>query len=190
MGPAVERLVVKLGRVHVRPYLRRSRGKVEHVSDYTYFRGGPRLGDAAARRLAEEAAGGGFSYQPFTGTEPKRGYMVGGLVDPAEITVGSDRKAAAKAIARYVREHAEDFERDPNLYIGGWIDDRTGRLVIEVSENVEDRAGAVGRGTERNQVSIYDVAGGQTLDTHGSGEFRPSITRLREKVAAVTRGGG
>ncbi len=127
----------------------------------------PRISEREARLLAER--GGGFSYQPFTGTQPTTGFMVAGISEPVTVSV-RDSIAARDAIVDFVDAHAEEFAANPNLYIGGWSSG--GEVTIELAQNVDDRAEAAALGSDRNQVAIWDVEGGREIETGGTGEYR------------------
>jgi hypothetical protein len=68
------------------------------------------------------------------------------------------------------------FERGPaggDLWIGGWLERDSAGVPqarhFDVSEQVMDRERALLAGHIRNQVSIYDLAAGECLDTGGTG---------------------
>jgi hypothetical protein len=132
-----------------------------------------------ARALAER---GGFSFQPFTASLPSGGFMVAGISEPVTVAVKNTNEAA-NAIVKYVDEHAADFDRDPNLYIGGWVSG--GEITIELAENVADRAEAAALGEGRNQIAIFDIANGEEIGTGGTGEFRGTSMPLDVYVAVI-----
>jgi hypothetical protein len=52
-------------------------------------------------------------------------------------------------------------------YLGTWLNE--GKVYLDVSENIMDRAEAIRLGQERNQLAIYDVVAGDSIDTGGTG---------------------
>lgn len=119
-------------------------------------------------RLAET---GGFSWSPHSGEAPADGYMVAmtghTMQLPEEIL--DDPEAAARAIVGYIKGKKSVFTGNQELYVGGWVED--GKLWLEPSERVPDRAAAIRKGREQDQIAIYDVAAGDVIDTGGAGGF-------------------
>ncbi|MEV0590005.1 hypothetical protein [Nonomuraea cavernae] len=114
---------------------------------------------------------GGFTWSPHTRRPPDDGYMValtGHTVQhPASLL--DDLDASAVAIDDYLMRRRSLFENDRDVYLGGWIED--GKLWLEPSRNVRDRAAAVRLARETDQIAIYDVRAGTTIDTGGAGGF-------------------
>ena len=123
---------------------------------------------------------GGFSVHPKTGSEPDAGYMV--AVDGHSGIYPADRfyedaDWRESVIDDWLKREADQFDLDPeHMYIGGYADvNAEGEqiVVLDPSENVfVPEAEAVRLGTERNQVSIYDVVNHEVIDTGGTGGYR------------------
>jgi len=149
------------------------------------LQGGPQpshVPGAQALGLAGEAEAGGFSVSAFTGTGPTSGYMVAGIEEPTVVKVGSDPIVTANAIEKFMDAHAG---MDPNLYVGGWVNE--GNLYLEPAENVAGRAEAVARGEERNQVAIWDVSNTAEIQTGGSGEFTGAGTARAGRTSDIEK---
>lgn len=116
--------------------------------------------------LVDEAIEGGFSYSPFTHHEPTDGYMVARVGMAVEVPAGS-REEAARGLREFISSHRDLLRAEPDLFIGGWVED--GKLIIEPSDQVHDRAEAVLLAQARDQIALFDVAGTRTIDTGGSG---------------------
>ena len=119
--------------------------------------------------LVDEAIAGGFSFNPFTHHEPTDGYMVARVDMAVEVPAGS-REEAVRGMHEFLAAHRDLFEAEPDLFIGGWVEN--GTLIIEPSDQVTDRAEAVLLAQARDQIALFDVAGTRTIDTGGSGGAR------------------
>lgn len=109
----------------------------------------------------------GFSVSLASGGQPVHGYMVAqqGHTHTFPEAVLHDRKALARAIDTMLMKEKGAF--GPNTYLGGWVHD--GKLWLEPSDNIASRDEAVREGSRRDQIAIWDVAGGQEISTGGSG---------------------
>ncbi len=110
----------------------------------------------------------GFSLDPKTGKAPTGGFMVAlpGHTHQYPDTIMKDEKQLADAIDKFLMSEREAFKR-PGVHLGGWVSD--GKLWLDPSENIADRTEAIGAGKSRDQLAIWDVAGGQEIDTGGTG---------------------
>jgi hypothetical protein len=113
----------------------------------------------------------GFSVSPRTGEAPASGYMV--ALDghthryPAEIL--DDPAKLHKAIDDMLMSERESFQ-GKDMYLGGWVED--GKLWLDPSQNVQNRATAEQLGRARDQVGIFDLNTFNTINTGGSGGGR------------------
>lgn len=110
----------------------------------------------------------GFSVSMASGKSPHSGYMVA-VNDhthtfPASV-MDSDQ-ALADAIDQMLMSEPGVFGQD-GMYLGGWVHD--GKLWLEPSRNIADRQQAEQLAAQDNQIAIWDVAGGQEIQTGGSG---------------------
>lgn len=103
----------------------------------------------------------GFSYQPFYGVAPTRGYMVS-VHKELELTIPLD-EIKPEDLYRYMREHMGLFESDPRLFFGGW-NNRRGGFVLDVSRLVDTAEQAEMLGRENQQESYYDIADDRPVD--------------------------
>lgn len=118
--------------------------------------------------LAGHVAPEGFSLDPRSGRSPTSGFMVSlpGHTHQYPDSVMKDPHQLAAAIDHTLMSEKEIF-KGSDVYLGGWVSD--GKLWLDPSENINDRELAVKMGRSRNQVAIWDVQGGQEIDTGGSG---------------------
>ena len=121
-------------------------------------------GGAMAPHVSPE----GFSLDPHTGRPPSHGYMVAlpGHTHQYPDSVMKDEKQLADAIDKFLMSEREAFKK-PGVHLGGWVSD--GKLWLDPSENITDRDEAIKAGKARDQLAIWDVAGGQEIDTGGTG---------------------
>ena len=129
-----------------------------------------RFASDALGALAAQATDG-FSVRGIDMKTPTRGYMVarvgGGIVLDAP-TVESTKQG----IKQFMAENKQKFQDDPTLYFGGWKDPATGKLYLELSDNVASKKISLELGSRRDQISVYDVIKGRTLQTGGTGGTR------------------
>ena len=113
----------------------------------------------------------GFSVSLHSGDTPKQGYMVA-QTDHTHVfpeTVLDDRKALTTAIDEMLMSERSAFE-DRDTYLGGWVHD--GKLWLEPSDNITNKATAVREAAQRNQIAIWDVNNGAEIQTGGTGGGR------------------
>lgn len=111
----------------------------------------------------------GASVKPQTGTVPTSGYMVslaGRTAFPAATDLAGPR--GPQIISNYARTNSDKLTA-PDMHIGSWNDD-TGKVHLDVSQNIPDRATAIRVGRQQNQQAIYDVARKKLINTGGTGD--------------------
>jgi GNAT superfamily N-acetyltransferase len=112
---------------------------------------------------------GGLSISMVDGHMPTKGYMVskppefGKIVDEADFF---DPIKGPKILSQYMREQKADLATGKN-YLGTWLNE--GKIYLDVSENIMDRAEATSLGAQRNQLKIWDVVNQVEIDTGGTG---------------------
>ncbi len=79
-----------------------------------------------------------------------------------------DGDKGKQAIRDFMDQHHEMLSQQGN-FLGGWHDPDSGKIFLDISTNVQDRAEAIALGQKNNQISIYDVENGTTVDTGGTG---------------------
>lgn len=164
--------LVKLARVYVPPHIRQTSSGTTKVDGY--WRNDPNIGKdtplpVAARKESsavgtlgalELAKTGGFSLQK-NGHEPTKGFMVS--------FSGSEEKLKAselseKKIADYVERHRSKLSK-PNTFFGGWLDESTSTVYLDISYNETNRQKAIQMAEENQQLAIFDVEKGEVIDT-------------------------
>jgi hypothetical protein len=123
---------------------------------------GSRLGNLASQ------AESGFSVRAVDFKTPTRGYMVarpeGGVVLDAP-----DLESTKQGLKDFMAQNKARFAEDPTLFIGGWKDSNTGKLYLELSDNVASKRIATELGTRRDQVAVWDVVSSREIGTGGTG---------------------
>lgn len=106
----------------------------------------------------ELRANGGFSVNQ--GLEPPSRddgrYMVG----IAEVAVYTSIESITKSTQYFI-----DFLRvqqaknhNKNLFLGGWLDTKTGHVYIDISEAIHSKFEAITTARRRGEFAIYDIA--------------------------------
>lgn len=86
---------------------------------------------------------------------PSDGYMVGGM--EAEIVVPSD-EGLVKAATAYMARRYQTMVEGGNAFIGGWVNEDTGMVHIDVSQRMNIRTRAIEAAKARGEIAIWDVA--------------------------------
>lgn len=127
---------------------------------------------------------GGVSLN-LEGNSPTKGYMVS--LSPYENRISKEIvvEEAIKIINDYIQKH-RDFVQKHSLYFGMWETD--GELVLDISQNIEDKVSAVSLGMLRDQQAIYDIVNGKDINLPSrqkSGTFTQQNTYLSMKVREI-----
>lgn len=104
------------------------------------------------------------------GQQPKDGYMVS---VPGRTTILENQELkstdAPHVLAEFARKNADALSK-PGAHIGVWKDSATGKVYLDVSNNVRGRGAAIKAGKAANQIAIYDVKRGKEVRTGGTGQ--------------------
>jgi len=76
-------------------------------------------------------------------------------------------------IDAWIKEHAAELAK-PNRCIGGWHDPQTGDLWLDVSMTFSSMKRAKTIAVANNQIAVYDLKTGKSVDTGGTGEVKKS----------------
>lgn len=112
---------------------------------------------------------GGYSVN-YVGRKPRSGYMVGGMTVvtgkyrrnvPTTMIVDGNPAAAKQGIKDFYDKHRETLKQ-PGNYLGTWRDG--GKVYIDISQRVPTRAKALVLARDRNELAVYDVKRGVSID--------------------------
>jgi hypothetical protein len=112
----------------------------------------------------------GMSVKIDSGLQPKDGYMVA-RKEYSKIVSAEDFFDATKGkkiLGDFLKENRERFQKDQ--YLGIWWNTKTGKVYLDITDNISDRSKAESLGKERNQISIWDVVNKVEIQTGGTGE--------------------
>lgn len=119
---------------------------------------------------------GGLSVSMVDGSEPTEGFMVakGGkqsaVLDADEFY---DPARGYQALSSFLQANRELSQ---GAYLGLWDNSAgDGKVYLDVSENIMDREAAILAGRERDQISIWDVANFEEIDTGGTGKVGKAV---------------
>jgi hypothetical protein len=130
--------------------------------------------DVAASIVERVRANGGLSVNMLDGSEPPGGYMVArgatrgvkpAIVDAEEFY---DPERGPKVLGSFLKENRTTLTRGD--YLGLWHDQESGKVFLDVSQNVTDRRRAERLGRRRDQISIWDVTNMKEIATGGTGQ--------------------
>ena len=108
----------------------------------------------------------GFTFQPFYGVKPTRGYVVSTRKELEERVPLSEIKAAD--LYRYMDQYMSLFEAEPRLFFGGWSED--GDFFLDVSRLVNRKRKALQLGRKHKQLAIYDLTAKRSISVE-TGEY-------------------
>lgn len=135
--------------------------------------------------LAARVTEDGFSIHPITGQSPTTGFMVslppeyGRVIPLSDFTSERGPQIVADylmQVRQYLNDNAVlggtrlpegDQTSELNIYAGAWVQD--GQVFLDTSQQVDSRQDAVTLGKRRNQIAIYDVVAGQSIEVGGTG---------------------
>ena len=104
---------------------------------------------------------GGFSYQPFEGREPVKGFMVS-LHPEFEMAKPVD-EITEEDVHRYISANWDLFKSDPDLFFGAWEAD--GKVFLDISSRIPTRAQAERLARWNSQLAIWDLEAGNEIPT-------------------------
>jgi len=129
--------------------------------------------EVATSIIERVRAQGGLSVSMIDGSEPPDGYMVartkGVKASIAEASDFYDPQRGPEVLGSFLKDNKAQLTGGD--YLGLWHDTNSGKVFLDVSQNVKDRATAERLGRERDQISIWDVVEGQEIQTGGTGEI-------------------
>jgi len=109
---------------------------------------------------------GGVTYNPVRHKEreaPRRGYALSLAKNTEEVIDGPIEPQALRArVKTYVREHWDQIKASRN-YLGGWKDETTGKVYLDISTVVDDFQQARQLALQANQLAIYDLEKNETI---------------------------
>lgn len=127
--------------------------------------------------IIDRARSGGFTVSPLTGEVPTSGFAVAVSGYEAHISL-------SKLTPRWVAEHRarawSQFADFPGARWGGWFDEQSGEVFLDVSIVVDSRDEAIRLGREYGQIAVADLA----AITRGDWENAFIDTGGRERVVA------
>ena len=129
----------------------------------------PQIAESIIERVR---ANGGLSVSMVDGSEPPGGFMVARVGVKAAIVEADDFYDADRgpaALSSFLKSNQKELTGGD--YLGVWHDPNGGKVYLDVSENVENQSTAERLGSERNQLSIWDVVEGKEIPTGGTGEL-------------------
>jgi len=118
--------------------------------------------------LATKANEGGFTFN-IKGNSDLAGKSVYSVSIYPERSKIFDGKVTPTDIYKFIRNN-QDLLKKPENSIGGWLDESTGQLYLDVVVTPAGLGRAKILGEEFNQKAIYDLGKGQEVPTGGTGE--------------------
>lgn len=96
------------------------------------------------------------------GDTPKSGYMVGGWV-PSLVIEGEDLDRTPLAVTdKWLLENYRLLQYS-SWYAGIWTDQDTGKVYIDISQNIQSREVALGVAAELEELAVWDVENNEEI---------------------------
>jgi hypothetical protein len=109
---------------------------------------------------------GGFTVDPRTGKDIKEGYAVAIYPDRSrEIPATAVNR---KVIQDYAKSNQDLLSQQGNM-MGGWHDPDSGNVWLDVSRVTSDRMEAIDLAKQHNQIAMFDLGTGNSVNTGGTG---------------------
>lgn len=109
---------------------------------------------------------GGTSVSFNSVAVPASGYMVGGFVDSlifgSDMLIGDHRAFTWEMISAWLDKH-EDLIRELDVFVGGWVDQESGMVYIDISRHFTDRAVAIHTAIDNDEIAIWDLEKGKEI---------------------------
>lgn len=141
-----------------------ARSKGAHATGVNQV-GKPMLSAAVVQHILSNP--GGFTVK-LDGSQPSKGYQVAIPGHALSAPLGADGRHSDAALQQWARDHADAIKQAGA--VGGYRNEKTGNYEIEPSQNIGNRNAAMRTGTNRNQVSIWDVRKSREISTGGTGK--------------------
>jgi SPP1 gp7 family putative phage head morphogenesis protein len=126
----------------------------------------------AAERIVDlHAAGGGSTYNLFTGDQAgQQLYAVSPFTDEGEKVRG--KELMREDVEGYIRRYL-NLLLDPRNNVGTWYNEADGFTYLDISITLPDRALAEKVGREFNQIAIFDLKNFDEINVGGMGDGLP-----------------
>lgn len=159
-------------------------------SESPSFAGNLAVSGTQATALLDEARGGGFTYDVAGKSSPTTGFSVSPYPERTQIIETKDLSAGQ--ISDYADKNA-DLLSQPGHMLGGWREtkaDGTDRVWLDVTIVSQDQNIATATAKAHDQVAIFDLSTGTTIDTGGTGGTGSYGYQARSREAYEARAGG
>lgn len=132
--------------------------------------GGSRGGNAAKSPASGKAPGmllsrlkndGGFTYDVVHDDSPTKGFVVSTSLSNERIFKPGEIDEST--VQKYMDDHDAIFKSDPTARLGGWLNEKTGEIYLDVSHVIDDKEQALNLAKAHKQEAIYDISAGQTV---------------------------
>jgi len=113
--------------------------------------------------MSQEPGQRGYSYDRKNNRFASKGFALS-VFPEYEVVVPADEHLK-EAIDAYLTQHMDKVRADERVYLGAWLNEEDGRVYLDLSIVVDDRAEAIELAQEYKQEGIYDLAAGETIYT-------------------------
>ncbi len=117
---------------------------------------GIKSGQVTEAALKSIRDSGGFSVHPVAANSPTSGYMVS-VVPESETILNSADDVTEEAITKFFEENKSHFGERPTLHLGGWVDQATGKVYLDLSEKFDSIDDAIDSAESTSQLAIWDL---------------------------------
>jgi len=119
--------------------------------------------------VASKIKDGGITYDMINKSPRSNEPLFAVSIYPENSMIINRKNFSTKDVYEFVRKNRKMLDK-PNHFLGGWYDTESGKIYLDVSVAVKDKAQAIGFGKEFNQKSIFDLMNLKEINTGGTGE--------------------
>lgn len=128
------------------------------------------------RKLVAAGKQGGFTADLRQQSFKKDGFAVSRPGTGQHFSVNDDDADAR--IEAYIDQHWDALSTDPEVYLGGWVDDETGEIWLDITEVSDSEDTAYERAKQRGEIAIASLAkyaAGEDGEVRIKYESRPPV---------------
>lgn len=149
----------------------------------------PKVDEKEAARYAGRIASatersGGTTFNIADGKPVGKGKVFGVSIYPDRSVILDPKDLTADRVKQFIHDNA-DLLTNPENAVGTWLDKESGKVYLDVSSALKDRALAEYAGFKYNQKAIWDSEKGEEIPTGGTGTPPEHLPPAADRIALL-----
>lgn len=149
----------------------------------------PKVDDKEAARYAGRIASatertGGTTFNIADGKPVGKGKVFGVSIYPDRSVILDPKDLTADRVKQFIHDNA-DLLTNPENAVGTWLDKESGKVYLDVSSALKDRALAEYAGFKYNQKAVWDSEKGEEISTGGTGTPPEHLPPAADRIALL-----